>query len=159
MKKILTILFIVIAVQTLSAQNIKKLKIGELQKMIDTTTVPLVVNFWATWCAPCIHEIPWFEKNVASFADKKVRLVLVSIDFPGEYPKGITDFVAKNRYTSKIIWLNETDSDMFCPKIDKSWDGSIPVTLMVNNAKHYRQFYKQQLPEPKLVQELQKLVE
>ena len=159
MKKIALILALIISMQSVSAQSIKKLKIGELQKMIDTTTVPLVVNFWATWCAPCIHEIPWFEKNVAAFADKKVRLVLVSIDFPGEYPAGITAFVKKNNYTSKIIWLNETDSDMFCPKIDKSWDGSIPVTLMVNNAKHYRQFYKQQLPEPKLVQELQKLVE
>ncbi len=159
MKKILVILFLVIAAQSVSGQPIKKLKIGELQKMIDTSTVPLVVNFWATWCAPCIHEIPWFEKNVAGFADKKIRLVLVSIDFPGEYPKGITDFVKKNHYTSRVIWLNETDSDMFCPKIDKSWDGSIPVTLMVNNKKHYRQFYKQQLPEAKLVQELQRLTE
>lgn len=159
MKKIFVILALLFVHQSLSAQSIKKLKIGELQKMIDTSTVPLVVNFWATWCAPCIHEIPWFEKTVATVADKKVRLVLVSIDFPGEYPKGIADFVKKNNYTSQVIWLNETDSDMFCPKIDKSWDGSIPVTLMVNNKKHYREFYKQQLPEAKLQQELKKLVE
>ena len=159
MKKILGILSLLIALQTGSAQSIKKLKIGELQKMIDTSTVPLVVNFWATWCAPCIHEIPWFEKTVAAFADKKVRLVLVSIDFPGEYPKGITDFAKKNQYHSQIIWLNETDAEVFCPKIDKSWDGSIPVTLMINNKKHYRQFYKQQLPEAKLQLELQKLTE
>lgn len=159
MKKILIILSLFLLQQSVSAQSIRKLKIGELQKMIDTSTVPLVVNFWATWCAPCIHEIPWFEKTIAGFSDKKVRLVLVSIDFPGEYPKGIFDFVKTNHYTSQVIWLNETNSDMFCPKIDKSWDGSIPVTLMVNNKKQYRQFYKQQLPEAKLQQELQKLIE
>ncbi len=159
MKKIIIILALLFVQQSLSAQPIRKLKIGELQKMIDTSTVPLVVNFWATWCAPCIHEIPWFEKTIAGFSDKKVRLVLVSIDFPGEYPKGITDFIKTNQYTSQVIWLNETDSEMFCPKIDKSWDGSIPVTLMVNNKKQYRQFYKQQLPEAKLQQELKKLTE
>lgn len=159
MKKILVILAFISVQQTLSAQTIKKLKVGELQKMMDTATVPLVVNFWATWCTPCIHEIPWFEKTAAAFADKKLRLVLVSIDFPGEYPAGITEFVKKQGYTSQVIWLNETNADAFCPKIDKSWDGSIPVTLMVNNKKHYRQFYKQQLPEARLQLELQKLTE
>jgi len=159
MKKIIFVLALISIQQTLCAQQIKKLKIGELQKIIDTSSVPLVVNFWATWCGPCIREIPWFEKNVAVYADKKVKLLLVSIDFPGDYPKEIADFAKKQGYTSQIVWLDESNADEFCPKIDKSWDGSIPVTLMVNNKKHYREFYKQQLPEGKLKQELQKLAD
>lgn len=159
MKKIIFILALISTHQTLCAQQIKKIKIGELQKMIDTSSVPLVVNFWATWCGPCIREISWFEKNVAAYADKKIKLLLVSIDFPGDYPKEITAFAKKQGYTSQIVWLNESNADVFCPKIDKSWDGSIPVTLMVNNKKHYREFYKQQLPEGKLKLELEKLVE
>lgn len=160
MKKLLSVLLVLGMVQWASGQtSIRKVKIGELQKMIDTSSVPLVVNFWATWCGPCIREIPWFEKGVGALKDKKVKLLLVSIDFPAEFPKGITEFAKKQGYISQIVWLNETNTDYFCPKIDKSWDGTIPVTLMVNNSRKYWAFYKQQLPEALLQQELQKLVE
>ncbi|MEO8174479.1 MAG: TlpA disulfide reductase family protein [Sediminibacterium sp.] len=157
MKKILMVLALITMCQLTQAQQIKKMKIDGLLKMIDTSSTPLLVSFWATWCSPCVREIPWFEKNVAAFADKKVKLVLVSIDFPEDYPKNIAAFAKKNGYQSEIIWLNETNADEFCPKIDKSWEGAIPATLMVNNKKNYRQFFGQQLPEPKLIEELQKL--
>lgn len=140
------------------AQPIKKMKMDQLLKMIDTSKTPLVVNFWATWCGPCIREIPWFEKAVKEYAGQKVKLILVSIDYPDDYA-GIAAFAKKQGYTSQIIWLNETDPDVFCPKVDKSWKNTIPVTLMVNNKRKYRQFYNQQLPEPKLAEELRKLVE
>src|SRR5476651_614774 len=96
MKKILLLVALVSMYQITSAQQIKKMKMNELLKMIDTSSTPLVVNFWASWCTPCIHEIPWFEKNVAAMADKKVKLILVSIDFPDEYPKNIAAFAKKN---------------------------------------------------------------
>ncbi len=158
MKKILLILVLCVAHHALAAQTIKKLKIGQLVKMIDTSSVPLVVSFWATWCGPCIREIPWFEKNVALYKGK-VKLLLVSIDFADDYPKVLSEFVKEQGYSSQIVWLNETNADIFCPRIDKSWDGAIPVTLMVNNKKKYRQFYGQQLPEEKFKLELAKLLE
>lgn len=158
MKK-LAILFLAVMITTaVQAQEIQKVKINDLVKMIDTSSVPLVVNFWASWCAPCIKEIPWFEKSVAAFKDQKVKLILVSLDFAEDYPKGIAAFAKKNNYQSKIVWLDETNADEFCPKIDEKWDGAIPVTLMVNKKRQYRQFFAQQLPEQRLVQELQKLV-
>lgn len=156
MKKVFFILLLVVSQLTTKAQDIRKMKMDELVKMIDTTSVPLVVSFWASWCAPCIREIPWFEKNVAA-AGKKIKLVLVSIDFADDYPKTIRAFAKKNGYQSEILWLNETNADEFCPKIDKTWDGAIPATLMVNNQSHYRQFFGQQLPEDRFKLELVKL--
>lgn len=159
MKKIITVFILTILFVQLQAQQsgIKKVKINELMRIIDTSSVPLVVNFWASWCAPCIKEIPWFEKSVAAFSDHRVKLLLVSLDFAEDYPKAIADFAKKNKYTSTIVWLDETNADDFCPKIDKQWDGAIPVTLMVNKKKGYRKFYAQQLPEQRLLLELKAL--
>ena len=158
MRTITLVIVLFFGIGTASAQQISRVKIDQLVKMVDTSTTPMVINFWASWCAPCIREIPWFEKTVAKYRDQQVTLVLVSLDFADDYPKGIADFAKKNGYTSRIIWLDESEADAFCPKIDASWDGAIPVTLMVNNKKHYRKFFAQQLPEQKLVQELTLLV-
>ncbi|MBV9986304.1 MAG: TlpA family protein disulfide reductase [Chitinophagaceae bacterium] len=158
MKKLAIIIFVFACAHPAGAQEIQKLKIGQLMKMIDTASTPLVVNFFATWCGPCIREIPWFEKNI-KISDKKVKLLLVSIDFADDYPKTVSAFVKKQGYSSQVVWLNETNADVFCPPVDKTWDGAIPVTLMVNNKKKYRQFYGQQLPEEKFKLELQKLLQ
>lgn len=158
MKKLAVLFLVVMITTTVQSQEIQKVKIKDLVKIIDTSSVPLVVNFWASWCAPCIKEIPWFEKSVDAFKDQKVKLILVSLDFAEDYPKGIAAFAKKNNYKSKIVWLDETNADEFCPKIDEKWDGAIPVTLMVNKKRQYRQFFAQQLPEQRLVQELEKLV-
>jgi thiol-disulfide isomerase/thioredoxin len=158
MKKLFFILLTVCFLQSSHAQEIRKLKIDQLMKMIDTARTPLVINFFATWCGPCIREIPWFEKNIAA-SNKKVKLLLVSIDFADDYPKAIATFIKKQAFKSQVVWLNETDADIFCPPVDKAWDGAIPVTLMVNNGKKYRQFYGQQLPEEKFKLELAKLLQ
>jgi thiol-disulfide isomerase/thioredoxin len=110
---------------TVFSQNIRKVKIEELGSYIQKSERPLVVNFWATWCAPCVAELPYFQEEVKKQASNNVELVLVSLDFADAYPAKLSAFIKKNKYEASFFWLDETNADHFCPVIDKSWSGSI----------------------------------
>jgi thiol-disulfide isomerase/thioredoxin len=157
MKSLLLIAFLSGAA-TVSAQEIKKIKITDLEKTIKESKTPLVVNFWATFCIPCIEEIPYFQETVKKYKKEKVTLLLVSIDMREDYPK-IKSFAAKKKFTAPIVWLNETNADYFCPKVDKSWSGAIPATLFINNKTGYRKFYEEQIKEDKLEKEIMAILE
>jgi thiol-disulfide isomerase/thioredoxin len=130
--------------------GIKKIKVTELQEYIAKSDHPLIVNFWATYCDPCVKEIPYFESTVARFNAEKVELILVSLDLPSYYPDRITGFTKKNGFNSSVWWLNESDADYFCPRVDTSWTGGIPCSLFINNKSHYRRFFDRQLTEPQV---------
>ncbi len=160
MKKIIAVFVGLILFATIgTSQSIRRVKIGDVLKIADTSTVPLVINFMATWCGPCVNELPWFEKTVPNYKDKGVRLLLVSLDYSDDYPKTILAFAKKKGIASQIVWLDETDPNYFCLKVDKRWEGTIPVTLMVNNKTHLRKFYDHQLPVGQLKLALDNLVE
>ena len=160
MKKIVAVALVILLIGNLSfGQSIKKVKITDILHIADTSSGPVVINFFATWCRPCVQELPWFERTVPNYKDKNVKLILVSLDYADDYPKGILAFAKKHNITSQIVWLDEADPNYFCPKIDKRWEGTIPVSLMINNATHLRAFYDFQLTEGQLKMALDKLVE
>lgn len=142
---------------TNSNPPIQKIKITDLQSYIATCDHPLIVNFWATFCVPCVKEIPYFQGTVERYKDKGVELVLVSLDLPASYPAGIDDFVQKHGYTAKILWLNGTKAD-FCPKMDPRWSGGIPASLFISKETHYRRFFDRQLTEPQVDMEIKKMI-
>jgi thiol-disulfide isomerase/thioredoxin len=142
----------------LFCQEIKKIKIGELKSYIDKSDHPLIINFWATYCLPCIHEIPYFQTEANKHRDDGVELILVSLDLPDYYPSRISSFAKKQNFSASIFWLNESNADYFCPKIDQKWSGGIPSTLFVNNKTHYRQFFERQLTELQVEENIKALV-
>lgn len=115
-----------------------------------------VVNFWATWCAPCIKEMPHFEKLNTNYKDKNVDVLLVSLDFPFNYEKKLKPFIKKHKLQSKVVVLDDPDMNTWIPKIDKNWDGTIPVTIIYNKSK--RKFYNQTFTYNQLEEELQKFL-
>lgn len=159
MKKVIFFWLIFLTSFMAFGQGIKKISIAELETYIRESNKPIVINFWATFCAPCVHEIPYFENTVKEKYNGTLELVLVSLD-PREYfPAKISSFASQKRFSSTILWLSETNRDVFCPKIDPKWSGAIPATLMINNKKNYRKFYAQQLTPLQLVRELKLLAE
>jgi len=141
MKKYLLLFTIILSCSTVRSQHIAKWKMDDVVKSFTRNNDTVyVVNFWATFCKPCIAEIPDFIRIAKQYEKQKVKLLLVSLDLPAYYPEKITAFAKKNNYNVPLAWLNETNADHFCPMIDKSWSGSIPSTIVVNNKTGFRKF-------------------
>ena len=88
-----------------------------------------IINFWATWCAPCVKEIPYFEK--INNERPEVEVLLVSLNFSDEIDK-VHKFIETKSIKSKVVLLDEVDYNLWIDKIDKSWSGAIPATLFVD---------------------------
>lgn len=125
-----------------------------LLKKKDSKTY--VVNFWATWCAPCVKELPYFEDLNKNYASKNVEVILVSLDFPKKYKKQLKPFIQKHDLQSQVVALNDTDGNTWIPKIDKNWSGAIPATIIYNKDK--RQFYEQSFNYDELKTEVDKFL-
>lgn len=147
---LLYILIFLFSIHQFSAQEIKRIKITDLEETIRTNDGPMIINFWATFCKPCIEELPYFQSLTKKYADKGVQLLLVSLDLEEAFPKKIAAFAGKQKISTPIVWLDEYDADYFCPKVDSSWSGAIPASLFVNPQNGYRRFFEEQLSEKKL---------
>ncbi len=115
-----------------------------------------VANFWATWCAPCVKELPHFEKLNNQYKNQNVEVLLVSLDFPSQYDKKLKPFIEKHQLKSKILVLDDVDQNSWIPKVDSNWDGAIPVTLIYNKRK--RQFYDRTFDYAELENELKQFI-
>lgn len=141
-----------------NSQSIPKWKITDLEEYIAKSDTPVIVNFWATYCVPCIKEIPYFQEVVKQYEEKGVKLLLVSLDFRESFPDKISTFAGKRKFTSPIVWLDETDADYFCPKVDSTWSGVMPATLFINNKKGHRSFFEEEMSKEKFESEIRKIV-
>jgi len=115
-----------------------------------------VINFWATWCAPCVKELPYFEKLNSDYADKNVEVILVSLDFPHLYDKKLKPFIKDRELKSKVIALDDVDMNSWIPKVNKDWSGSIPATIIYKNDN--RKFYEQSFDFEELETELKQFL-
>ena len=130
MKKLILISLISIALHV-SAQKVEVVDLAELErKMIHTENRLTLFNFWATWCGPCIKELPHFDALASK--NKNVKVYLVSVDFPSELEK-VKKFVAKKSWDADVLFLNEKDADRYMTVIHTEWSGAIPATLFVTN--------------------------
>jgi thiol-disulfide isomerase/thioredoxin len=124
-----------------------------LQKQNDTT---YVVNFWATWCKPCVAELPAFEEIHAKYQSQKVKVLLVSLDFMKNYHSRLLPFIAEKKIQSQVVLLNDPRSNEWIDKVSPQWSGAIPATLIYRN--DHRIFYERSFTADELDAELRKFI-
>ncbi len=111
-----------------------------------------IINFWATWCAPCVAELPFFEKLTTDLEGKKAKVILVSLDFKSQIKTKLLPFLKKKRLQSEVLVLVESNPNAWIPKVHEEWSGSIPATLIFD--KNKRQFYEQNFEKYKDIIEI-----
>lgn len=119
------------------------IKFDKLEKIIHSKSDSiLVVNFWATWCAPCIKELPYFE----DLHQKKpeIKVLLVNLDFAEKVDK-VDQFIQRKKMSSPVMLLDEIDYNAWIDKVDKNWGGAIPATLLINQKTGQRKFVDHEL--------------
>ena len=140
------------------SEKVKLIKFDDLRKMINhVSDTTLVVHFWATWCKPCVEELPNLEKLSREYAPKKIRFVMVSMDFPKEITEKVIPFVTKNNINSEIVLLDEPDYNAWIDDVDKEWSGTIPATLILNLTMRKRIFFEGQANLDKFIEELKEM--
>jgi thiol-disulfide isomerase/thioredoxin len=142
MKRLAYIIFTVLIAGAAKAQDIQPYNADQLMQRISGPDTLYIVNFWATWCGPCVKEIHEFDDLYNYYAGKPVKIILASLDQKSAYPKKLTKFVKKKKLLPEVVWFSETNATVFIPKIESRWQGSLPATLINYNKNQYQNFYE-----------------
>lgn len=98
-----------------------------------------LVNFWATWCSPCREELPVILQIEKKYRNDKFKVLLVSLDFPKQLESRLKPFIRDNKINTRVVLLNDPDQNKWIDKVDPSWSGELPFTVIYS--KNTRSFY------------------
>lgn len=155
--------FLIICLVVLSCKNAEKKSEQPIVTKVDYNQLKpylekndgktYVINFWATWCGPCVKELPYFEDITKNYQDKNVEVLLVSLDFPKDVDNKLIPFLSKKNIQSKVVLLDDANENFWINAIDSTWSGAIPATIIYN--KSQRKFYEQSFTKDQLITELE----
>lgn len=142
---ILQIVFLLLGANMLWAQvpreeKVRVLDFKALEPMLyQKNDTVYLVNFWATWCAPCVKELPAIMAVEKKYAGTKFKVLLVSLDMPTQLNSRLMPFIRSHKITSEVVLLDDPDQNSWIEKTDKQWSGEIPFTLIYG--KDFRESY------------------
>jgi len=129
-----------LAIRTCFSQDVRIIDKPGLIEILNNPSDKLhIINFWASWCGPCITELPEFKRVLLESDSSKVDFLFISLDFPSEIDKKLKPFLQKNNFPFEFALMNDTDYNSWIDIVDPGWQGNIPATLFYNNARsiHY----------------------
>jgi len=127
---------------------------GEIEKILALQDDTLrVVNFWATWCKPCVEELPILEQLAKENKGSAFATYYISLDFPNQIESKLVPFLKENPLHGKVIVLDDPDANTWIDKVNPNWSGAIPATIISRGDKN--QFHEGQLNS---FEDMQKLI-
>ena len=145
MKRLILLFFLLASIQQLNAQEVALLDLNGLERRLENgKDTVFVVNFWATWCAPCVAELPNFEKLQSAYRKEPLKVLLISLDFKSKLDKDVRPFVKKQKLNNEVFLLDEGNQQEFIERISTDWSGALPATLFVKKSVGHRSFFEQE---------------
>ena len=113
-----------ITVDFVSAEDLKKLRANGTGKV-------LLVNFWATWCGPCVHEFPDLETTYRMYRHRDFDMVMVSTNMPDE-KAGVMKMLQRQHATGRNLIFGSDDTYAMQAAFDPKWDSPVPFTVVLS---------------------------
>jgi thiol-disulfide isomerase/thioredoxin len=156
MRSFLFLLFFSVTISSYGQPKV--IKVTDLQQRINNSSdTTYIVNFWATWCAPCVKELPDLDSISREYSSKPLKVLLVTLDFKEDLESKVVPFLNKRHLHAEVLLLDELNSNYFIPLIAEEWSGAIPATLILNNKKKYRNFLEKKINYKLLETEIQNI--
>lgn len=110
-----------------SVLNLTKLKVD------SNSNTTYIINFWATWCKPCVEELPYFQKAELTLNDSNYHFIFISFD-PVKSSKSVSKFIKNMQLPGEHAIIEVENMNKFINDVNEDWSGGIPLTIVINQA-------------------------
>ena len=126
-----------------SAQTVPVIGLDDLENRLEAAgDTSFIINFWATWCGPCVKELPFFEQLHQDSKGTNRKVLLVTLDFVTQLESKVIPFVERKALQSEVLLMDEDRPNKWIPRVSEEWTGALPATLFVNTQKKTRHFHE-----------------
>jgi thiol-disulfide isomerase/thioredoxin len=158
-----TLLILLVALLPLSglkAQKVEVIHFPDLESWFNADNDTLyVINFWATWCRPCVAEMPYFDQLQTEMGGQKVKVQFVSMDFTSDLDSRLMPFLKRKKPVSSVYLLDEPKYNTWMDKVSEEWSGAIPATIFVQHSRGVRVFHEGEFTYPELKEKVESLMQ
>ena len=137
-------------------QQVQYHDFGDVEKLLssdaDTT---YVINLWATWCKPCVEELPYFSAVDSMMQGTAVRIILLSLDAQLRWESSLLPFLQAHPMQTEVWALYPERPSDWIDRIAPQWSGAIPGTLFLHGRSGKRLFVESDMTVESILEKIQ----